>query len=191
MHIHTVLGMMVHRRRFCMICPFCSHNNDKVIDSRSSEGGAVIRRRRHCLKCDRRFTTYERVEPTGRLMVVKRDGARVPFSSENIMRGIANACGKRPISEDVKQQLASGVEEELHSEFEREVSSQVIGERVMTKLRGVDKIAYIRFATEHLQLSTLEDIQRELDDLAVRPTPGPDQASLFGAGKGNKGKAQR
>jgi len=166
-----------------MICPFCSHNQDKVIDSRSSEGGAVIRRRRHCLKCDRRFTTYERVEPTGRLMVVKRDGSRVGFSSENIMRGIANACGKRPISEDIKQQLADLVEEELHSEFEREVSSQIIGERVMTKLRGVDKIAYIRFATEHLQLSTLEDIQRELDDLAIRPTPGPDQASLFAVGK--------
>ncbi len=169
-----------------MICPFCSHNQDKVIDSRSSEGGAVIRRRRHCAKCNRRFTTYERVEPTGRLMVVKRDGSRVGFSSENIMRGVSNACGKRPISEDVKQQLASAVEDELHNEFEREVSSQIVGERVMTKLRGVDKIAYIRFATEHLQLSTLEDIQRELDDLAARPVAGPDQASLFGAGRGVK-----
>lgn len=162
-----------------MICPFCSHNQDKVIDSRSSDGGAVIRRRRHCLKCDRRFTTYERVEPAGRLMVVKKDGARVAFSSENIIRGIANACGKRPISEDVKQQLAKHVEEELHSEFEREVPTVLIGERVMSKLRDVDKIAYIRFATEHLQLSTLEDIQRELDDLSSRPTPSPDQAPLF------------
>ena len=164
-----------------MICPFCTHNNDKVIDSRSSEGGAVIRRRRHCLKCDRRFTTYERVEPAGRLMVVKKDGARVPFNSENIIRGIANACGKRPISEDVKQQLACVVEEELHNEFEREVQTVLIGERVMTKLRDVDKIAYIRFATEHLQLSTLEDIRRELDDLSIRPTTSPDQGSLFTA----------
>ncbi|MGV6815400.1 MAG: transcriptional regulator NrdR [Phycisphaerales bacterium] len=162
-----------------MICPYCSHNQDKVIDSRSTEGGSVIRRRRHCLKCERRYTTYERVEPTGRLMVVKRDGSRVPFSPENIMRGVSNACGKRPISEDVKIKLAELVEEELHSEYEREVPTQVVGERVMTKLRDVDKIAYIRFATEHLQLSTLEDIQRELDDLQTRPLTGTDQESLF------------
>lgn len=163
-----------------MICPYCAHNQDKVIDSRSTEGGAVIRRRRHCLKCDKRFTTYERVEPAGRLMVVKRDGSRVPFSPENIMRGVANACGKRPISEDIKQAIATAVEEELHAEFEREVPTQIVGERVMAKLRNIDKIAYIRFATEHLQLSTLEDIQRELDDLSARPTTGPDQQGLFG-----------
>ena len=169
-----------------MICPYCSHNQDKVIDSRSTEGGAVIRRRRHCLKCERRFTTYERVEPTGRLMVVKRDGARVPFSLDNIMRGVSNACGKRPISEDIKLNLAEVVEEELHAEFEREVSSQIVGERVMTKLRDVDKIAYIRFATEHLQLSTLEDIQRELDDLSVRPMASPDQQGLFAGRKTSK-----
>jgi len=114
-------------------------------------------------------------------MVVKRDGARVPFSPENIMRGVANACGKRPISEDVKLKLAELVEEELHAEFEREVPTQLVGERVMAKLRNVDKIAYIRFATEHLQLSTLEDIQRELDDLAARPTTSEDQQGLFGA----------
>jgi transcriptional repressor NrdR len=162
-----------------MICPFCSRNEDKVIDSRSTEGGAVIRRRRHCLSCERRFTTYERVEPAGRLMVVKRDGSRVPFSVENIMKGVSNACGKRPISEDIKLKLAELVEEELHSEFEREVPTQLVGERVMTKLRDVDKIAYIRFATEHLQLSTLEDIQRELDDLSARPTTSADQQGLF------------
>jgi transcriptional repressor NrdR len=162
-----------------MICPFCSHNQDKVIDSRSTEGGAVIRRRRHCLACERRFTTYERVEPAGRLMVVKRDGSRVPFSVENIMKGVSNACGKRPISEDIKLKLAELVEEELHAEFEREVPTQLVGERVMTKLRDVDKIAYIRFATEHLQLSTLEDIQRELDDLSARPTTNADQQGLF------------
>lgn len=164
-----------------MICPFCNHSKDKVIDSRSTEGGAVIRRRRHCLKCNRRFTTYERVEPAGRLTVVKKDGSRVAFSTENIMRGVANACGKRPISEDIKSKIAEEVEDELHNEFEREVPSAAVGERVMSKLRDVDKVAYIRFATEHLQLSTLEDIQRELDDLATRPTNGEDQQSLFGA----------
>ena len=117
-------------------------------------------------------------------MVVKRDGSRVQFSTENIMRGVANACGKRPISEDIKQALATAVEEELHAEFEREVPSQLVGERVMAKLRNVDKIAYIRFATEHLQLSTLEDIQRELDDLSTRPTTGADQQNLFAARSG-------
>ena len=162
-----------------MICPYCEHAKDKVIDSRSTEGGAVIRRRRECLSCGRRFTTYERVEPAGRLAVVKKDGSRVPFNPENIMRGVANACGKRPIPEETKARIAQVVEDELHAEFEREVPTLIIGERVMAKLRDVDKIAYIRFATEHLQLATLEDIQRELDDLSVRPTPGPDQESLF------------
>lgn len=162
-----------------MICPFCNANDDKVIDSRPTEGGAVIRRRRVCQKCDRRFSTYERVEQASRLMVVKKDGTRVPFSTENIVRGVSNACGKRPIPEDIKRQLAEQVEEELHAEFEREVPSETIGERVMARLRHIDKIAYIRFATEHLQLSTLEEIQRELDDLSARPTEGPGQSSLF------------
>jgi transcriptional repressor NrdR len=159
-----------------MICPFCNANDDKVIDSRPTEGGAVI------LRCDRRFSTYERVEQASRLMVVKKDGARVPFSTDNIIRGVSNACGKRPIPEDVKRHLAEQVEEELHAEFEREVPSEVIGERVMSRLRNIDKIASIRFATEHLQLSTLEEIQRELDDLSTRPTEGPDQTTLFRPG---------
>jgi transcriptional repressor NrdR len=171
-----------------MICPFCNANDDKVIDSRPTEGGAVIRRRRVCLKCDRRFSTYERVEQSARLMVVKRDGSRVPFSSDNIVRGVSNACGKRPIPEDIKRQLAEQVEEELHTEFEREVPSELIGERVMARLRHIDKIAYIRFATEHLQLSTLEEIQRELDDLSARPTESPDQKSLFAKPESEPGR---
>ena len=166
-----------------MICPACDANDDKVIDSRSTEGGAVIRRRRQCLKCSRRFTTYERVEQATRLMVIKNDGSRVPFNPENIVRGVSNACGKRAIGEDLKRRIADEVEEELHAEFEREVPSSIIGERVMAHLRPVDRIAYIRFATEHLQLSTLEEIQRELDDLSGRPLEGPDQQSLFNAGQ--------
>lgn len=166
-----------------MICPFCNANDDKVIDSRPTEGGGVIRRRRVCQKCGRRFSTYERVEQSARLMVVKKDGARVPFSADNIVRGVSNACGKRPIPEDIKRHLAEQVEEELHLEFEREVSSDTVGERVMARLRHIDRIAYIRFATEHLQLSTLEEIQKELDDLSVRPMEGPNQKSLFDPSK--------
>ncbi len=165
-----------------MICPFCHANDDRVIDSRSTESGRVIRRRRQCNNCERRFTTYERVEQASRLMVVKRDGSRVPFSPDNILAGIAAACGKRPIPEEVKRKLVEDVEEELHHEFEREVASHIIGERVMTRLRATDHVAYIRFATEHLQLSTLADIQAELDDLTTRPAGGVDQTDLFRPG---------
>lgn len=167
-----------------MICPYCEATETKVIDSRATEGGRVIRRRRQCLRCNRRYTTYERVEQASRLMVVKKDGSRVPFSPDNIVKGVAAACGKRPIPEDVKRKLADDVEEELHAEFEREVPSNIIGEHVMARLRDIDKIAYIRFATEHLQLATLEDIQRELDDLSSRPTVTPDQQSLFNTAAG-------
>src|SRR5690242_12426472 len=113
--------MWGHRWRSPVICPYCSANDDKVIDSRSSEGGRVIRRRRQCLKCGKRFTTYERVEQTARLIVVKRDGTRVPFSRENILRGVQAACGKRNVSEELKERLVDEVEEELHREFDREV----------------------------------------------------------------------
>ncbi len=162
-----------------MICPYCSSNKDKVIDSRSTEGGAVIRRRRECLKCDRRYTTYERVEQASRLTVIKKDGTRVPFSRENVLRGVRAACGKRPISEEIKRRVVEEIEDELHSEYEREVSSVVIGERVMFKLRPVDLVAYIRFATEHLQLSTLEEIRAELDTLRERPPDLANQEVLF------------
>ena len=165
-----------------MICPYCSANEDRVIDSRSTEGGRVIRRRRECEKCGRRFTTYERVEAPDRLMVVKSDGKREPYDLEKITRGVSNACGKRPIPEDVKRRLAREIEEELRGEFDSEVPSHAIGERVMARLRHVDRIAYIRFATEHLQLSTLEEIQRELDDLSARPVEGLDQKGLFEPG---------
>ncbi len=171
-----------------MICPACNANDDKVIDSRSTDGGKVIRRRRQCLACSRRFTTYERVEQATKLMVVKKDGTRVPFQTDSIIRGVSNACGKRPIPEDVKLALAEEVEDELHAEYEREVPSTEIGERVMARLRNIDRIAYIRFATEHLQLSTLEEIQRELDDLSVRPIEIANQQGLFGAGNIPRGR---
>lgn len=162
-----------------MICPFCDKDRDKVIDSRASEGGRVIRRRRECLECGKRFTTYERVEQTSRLMVVKRDGSRVPFDGEKVLAGVMNACGKRPVADAIKRKLVEELEEELSREFEREVDSGVIGERVMRRLREIDAVAYIRFASEHLQMSTVEEIKQELEDLANRPREARDQQELF------------
>ena len=163
-----------------MHCPYCARDKDKVIDSRPSDSGDAIRRRRECLACGKRFTTYERVERTERLMVVKRDGTRVPFNPENIMRGIAAACGKRPVPASEKERVLREVEEEMHREYEREVPSRAIGKRVADKLRSVDHISYIRFASEYYQFSTVGEIQREIDDLADRPSPAPGHPDLFG-----------
>ncbi|MBK7404000.1 MAG: transcriptional repressor NrdR [Phycisphaerales bacterium] len=162
-----------------MICPYCEKDNDKVIDSRASEAGRVIRRRRECLGCGKRFTTYERVEQTSRLMVVKRDGSRTPFDAEKTLAGIMNACGKRPVPDSAKRKVVEEVEEELSREFEREVDAAVIGERVMRRLREIDPIAYIRFASEHLKMSTIEEIQHELEDLNARPREVRNQQDLF------------
>jgi transcriptional repressor NrdR len=162
-----------------MICPYCGRDNDRVVDSRSSDGGVLIRRRRECLDCSRRYTTYERVEKTARLMVIKKDGSRVPFESENVLRGIQAACGKRPIPEEMKVRLAQETEEEVYREFEREVPSAEIGRRVAAKLRELDQIAYIRFASEHHDFRTLADLAEELRDLESRPRNLPNQQRMF------------
>jgi len=162
-----------------VICPYCRQDNDRVIDSRASEGGVVIRRRRECSDCSKRYTTYERVERTSRLVVVKKDGSRVPFDSENVLQGLQAACGKRPIPEAVKQQLGNDVEEELHREFDREVPSSEIGRRVASKLREIDEIAYIRYASEYYRFGTLEEFVEELSDLQSRPKSLPNQRDLF------------
>lgn len=162
-----------------VICPYCAKDDDKVIDSRSAESGRVIRRRRECGGCGRRFTTYERVEQTTRLMVIKKDGSRVPFSRENIARGVAAACGKRPVPEAVKAGIVDHVEEGVTREFEREVPSSEIGRRVMARLREADEVAYIRFASEHEQFKTLSDFIHEIQELAGRPRPDRSQQDLF------------
>jgi transcriptional repressor NrdR len=165
-----------------VICPFCEKDHDKVIDSRASEGGRVIRRRRECLGCSKRFTTYERVEQTSRLMVIKKDGSRVPFDPQKALAGVLAACGKRPVPEAAKRRVVDEVEEELSREFEREVESSVIGERIMRRLRTIDAIAYIRFASEHLGMETIAEIQQELEDLSARPREVRDQQELFTPG---------
>jgi transcriptional repressor NrdR len=162
-----------------VICPFCNADNDKVIDSRASDAGKVIRRRRECLGCKRRFTTYERVEQTARLTVVKRDGARVPFSRENIMRGVQAACGKRAVSEEVKEHLVSELEEELHRDFDREVESRVVGQRVMARLRDVDEVAYIRFASEYYKFRSVDELKQQLELLDGHIRDSKEQGKLF------------
>jgi len=162
-----------------MICPFCGANEDKVIDSRSSDGGRVIRRRRQCLVCSKRFTTYERVEQTSRITVVKKDGSRVPFNPENIYKGIAAACGKRPIADAVKQRIVDEVEEQIHREFDREVDARAIGERVMARLRDVDEVVLIRFASEYYPGFSLDDLKQHIEELASMPKDVKNQQSLF------------
>ncbi|MFO0962459.1 MAG: transcriptional regulator NrdR [Phycisphaerales bacterium] len=163
-----------------MRCPYCDRDKDRVIDSRPSDSGDAIRRRRECEACHKRFTTYERVERTERLMVVKKDGARVPFNPDNVMRGVVAACGKRPVAVAEKERIVREVEEEMHREFEREVASRVIGKRVADKLRSVDPIAYIRFASEYYKFSSVGELQREIDDLNERPGAARGHPDLFG-----------
>ena len=165
-----------------MICPYCGEDNDKVIDSRASDGGYVVRRRRKCLACEKRFTTYERVERTARLAVVKKDGSRVPFDRENVLKGVQAACGKRPISEEEKSALVQDVEEEVRRDYDREVPSREIGQRVAARLKDLDPIAYIRYASEYYGFKTLEEFAEELRELQSRIPDLPNQAALFPEG---------
>ena len=150
-----------------------------MIDSRSSDVGKVIRRRRECVACTRRFTTYERIEQTQRLVVIKRDGTHQPFNRENMLRGVIAACGKRPIPEEVKQRLVDAVEDQLHREFDREVESQTIGERVMAKLRDLDEVVWVRFASEYYQFKSVEELKQQLKLLDGRVKDVKDQQKLF------------
>ena len=162
-----------------MLCPYCHADDGRVIDSRDTEAGAAIRRRRECNACSKRFTTYERVAHGG-LIVVKRDGSRVAFDPEKVYAGIAAACGKRPIPEELKRSVSRAAEEHLARQYDREVPSRAIGEEVMALLREVDEVAYIRFASEYHQFKTLDDLQRELEQMATHVRDVKDQQSLFG-----------
>ena len=162
-----------------MLCPYCEIDEDKVIDSRASDGGKSIRRRRECQRCNRRFTTFERFEQTSRLVVIKRDGSRVPFAPEKVLHGLLAACGKRPIPEDQKIAIVRDVEEELVRLFDREVPSHEIGLRVAMLLKSVDPIVYIRYASEYFDFQDLEDISKEVSELQEEPPVIPTQSDLF------------
>ncbi|HDN86513.1 MAG: transcriptional regulator NrdR [Candidatus Omnitrophota bacterium] len=147
-----------------MRCPYCNHNEDKVVDSRETQEGASIRRRRECLNCGRRFTTYEYVEKIP-LMVVKKDGRREPFSRQKILEGLLKACQKRPISVERLDKLVSDIEKEIQKKFDQEVDSRYIGELVMEKLSQIDDVAYVRFASVYRQFKDVNQFMRELRDI--------------------------
>jgi transcriptional repressor NrdR len=150
-----------------MRCPKCSCQDDKVIDSRSSREGATIRRRRECLKCGHRFTTYEEVERT-RLMVLKRDGRREEFSREKLLSGVQKACEKRPVSQEDILVLVEQIIDDLSNSFEREVPGSEIGERVMRGLRGLDPVAYVRYASVYRRFEEATDFVHEVKKLEKR-----------------------
>ena len=144
-----------------MRCPYCSYSESKVIDSRPAEEGTTIRRRRECLSCGKRFTTYEIIERLP-LLVVKRDGSRQSFDKMKLIGGMVKACEKRPVAVDEIERIADEIEQELQSSLEREVASDQIGELVMDRLKGLDQVAYVRFASVYRQF---KDINTFLDEL--------------------------
>jgi transcriptional repressor NrdR len=147
-----------------MKCPFCGHDEDKVIDSRPAEDGAAIRRRRECLGCGSRFTTYEKIE-TLPLLVIKKDGTREPFNRDKLLKGLLKACEKRPVSNDQLMQLLTCVESQIQNSLNREISSQDIGELVMKKLKEIDEVAYVRFASVYRQFKDVNSFLEELNEM--------------------------
>jgi transcriptional repressor NrdR len=153
-----------------MRCPFCGHLEDKVIDSRSGGLGDVIRRRRECEGCSKRFTTYERVEdvlPT----VVKKDGRREPYDRQKLLRGLRIACNKRPVSTDQIEGVADAIERMLQDAEGREVTSSELGERVMRRLRELDEVAYVRFASVYRSFRDIDEFLAELGKLVKAKGP--------------------
>jgi transcriptional repressor NrdR len=147
-----------------MRCPFCQYVDDKVIDSRMAREGDVIRRRRECLRCEKRFTTYERVEEV-MPVVVKKDGRREPFDRQKIVAGLQRATEKRPVSADAIEEVVRRIELELQESGDREIPSTRIGEKVMTALKGLDEVAYVRFASVYRRFQDLNDFMSELQGL--------------------------
>jgi transcriptional repressor NrdR len=144
-----------------MKCPRCKQDNDRVVDSRSASDGAAIRRRRECLECYLRYTTYERVEDTP-LRVIKKSGERVRFERERVMQGLMRACEKLPVSTEQLELAASRVEARCHEEYDREVPSSVIGTLVMEELKQLDQVAYVRFASVYREFKDVSQFLEEL-----------------------------
>jgi transcriptional repressor NrdR len=147
-----------------MRCPFCGHDEDRVIDSRPSDEGSAIRRRRECIACGARFTTYEKVESLP-LLVIKKDGTREPFNREKLMTGIMKSCEKRPVTTDQIEGLVSSIEAQTQNSLKREISSRDIGEMVMEGLKQIDEVAYVRFASVYRQFKDVNSFLDELNEM--------------------------
>lgn len=147
-----------------MRCPFCGNLEDRVVDSREGRDGEVIRRRRECARCERRFTSYEKIElPT--FQVVKRDQRREPYDRAKLMRGLQIACRKRPVPQPELERIADGIESSMVETGEREISSQALGTMVMERLRGLDPVAYVRFASVYRRFEDVDAFVKELHRL--------------------------
>ena len=176
-----------------MRCPFCDAEKDqlKVIDSRTCEGGRAIRRRRECLMCKKRFTTYERVEEQIKLTVIKKDGRRVPWERGKVLLGLERACFKRPVPEEQLMKIVDEVEEEAFKTFDREIPSNVVGEMVSEKLRRLYQVAYVRFASVYRRFKTLEELVDEAKAVIdAKRYEDPDQGKLFVEGEVNAVKSE-
>ncbi|NLE30127.1 MAG: transcriptional repressor NrdR [Phycisphaerae bacterium] len=151
-----------------MQCPFCKTANSRVTDTRETDGGATIRRRRECIHCNKRFTTYEKSETIVKLMVVKKDGSRVPYERAKILRGLEKACYKRPVSEAQLESLVDRIEEKLLARYDRELPSRYIGEVAAEFLKEVDEIAYVRFASVYREFRDVGEFIREVHGVINR-----------------------
>ena len=175
-----------------MRCPFCNADKErlKVIDSRTCEGGRAIRRRRECNDCTKRFTTYERIEQPIRLMVIKKDGRRVPWDKAKILAGLERACFKRPVPESELLRVADEVEDEVFNAHDREVPTATIGQLVTDRLRRLDQVAYVRFASVYRKFKTLEELVEEaqavIDSRRYEDPPGQGRLFVDPAGAGRE-----
>jgi transcriptional repressor NrdR len=165
-------------KRVIMRCPYCKTDEDKVLDSRSSDSGRVIRRRRQCLVCKRRFTTYEKIGEGFKLSVVKKDNSRSPYDRDKIIVGLQKACYKRKVSAEQIQQIADRVEEDIFRNFDKEVNSAFIGESVMRHLQNIDKVAYIRFASVYRDFKDAGELIDEVTT-SIRKSESEPQPGLF------------
>ncbi len=147
-----------------MKCPYCGHPESKVIDSRPADENASIRRRRECLSCAKRFTTYETVESLP-MVVIKKDGSRQSFDRQKVLRGMIRACEKRPVALAELERIADEIEQELQNSMEREIRTEAIGEKVMERLRKGDQVAYVRFASVYRQFKDIDTFMAELNKL--------------------------
>lgn len=150
-----------------MKCPFCNYHDTKVVDSRPTEDGAVVRRRRQCMSCKERLTTYEKIEQIP-IIIIKKDGNREQYDRNKVIGGIVRACEKRPVSMDRMEEIADDIESKLHSSMDKEIKSDKVGELVMEALEKTDKVAYVRFASVYKDFRDIDSFYQELDHISKK-----------------------